>query len=206
LHGLPWGEGDGSLLDWDEKAKWLVLQVPDKDVLIFDGKCKFPKCKIVHVGDRKSAPEYILLHGGVGHATTAATVSAGYLGTATAGDRGTATAGDLGTATAGDRGTATAGDRGTATAGYRGTATAGDLGTATAGYRGTATAGSHGTIILRRWDAKKERYYVVVGNVGEDGIEENKPYHLDDSGKIVPGEHQEAKAAREENEKLRKET
>jgi hypothetical protein len=126
------------------------------------------------------------------------TATAGYRGTATAGDRGTATAGDSGTATAGDSGTATAGYRGTATAGYRGTATAGDRGTATAGdrgtatagysgtatagYSGTATAGYSGTIVIRWWDGARDR--LATGYIGEDGIEPNQLYRVED-GKFV---------------------
>ena len=135
------------------------------------------------------------------------TATAGYEGTATAGDGGMATAGKWGTATAGDGGTATAGYEGTATAGYEGmatagkwgtatagdggmatagkwgTATAGDGGTATAGYGGTATAGDKGTLIIRRWDGK--RYRTVVGYIGENGLEPNTPYKLNDAGEFV---------------------
>ncbi|WP_454862501.1 DUF7666 domain-containing protein [Paraburkholderia fungorum] len=122
---------------------------------------------------------------GTATAGDSGTATAGYRGTATAGDSGTATAGYRGTATAGDRGTATAGDSGTATAGYRGTATAGDSGTATAGYRGTATAGDSGEIRIRWWDEANDRYRTVIGYVGEDGIEPNVAYRLDDNHKFI---------------------
>jgi hypothetical protein len=170
LHGLLWGEGDGSLLNYEPDARWLVVAVNDNAIVDLGGKVKFPKGEVIHCGDMKSATEYIARHGGggraiVGYTATAGdngtatagdygtatagyngTATAGYNGTATAGDYGTATAGDYGTATAGYNGTATAGDNGTATAaGCYGTATAGDYGTATAGYNGTATAGDYGT-------------------------------------------------------------
>jgi hypothetical protein len=109
------------------------------------------------------------------------TATAGYAGTATAGNRGTATAGYAGTATAGYAGTATAGNRGTATAGYAGTATAGYAGTATAGDDGTATAGNRGIIVSRWWDEKNERYRLVVGYVGENGINPNTKYVLNEN-------------------------
>ncbi len=80
-------------------------------------------------------------------------------------------------------GTATAGAWGTATAGAWGTATAGDRGTATAGDRGTATAGAWGTVIIKRWNGK--RYKFSIGYVGEDGIEPNVAYKLDDAGNFV---------------------
>ena len=75
-------------------------------------------------------------------------------------------------------GTATAGDGGTATAGYGGTATAGD--------GGTATAGDGGSIAVRWWDGQKGRYRLISADVGENGIEANKPYHVVD-GKLVAG-------------------
>ncbi len=121
---------------------------------------------------------------GTATAGEAGTATAGYAGTATAGRRGTATAGDAGTATAGDAGTATAGDEGTATAGRRGTATAGDEGTATAGDEGTATAGYAGTLVLAYVD-KRSRWRLKVGYIGEDGLEPNVPYRLDEDGKFV---------------------
>jgi hypothetical protein len=160
LHGLLWGEGDGSLLNWREGAKWLIVEADQAEVIDLGGKVKFPKCNVLFCGDRIKATEFLILRApgkkvvgavvsagcrGTATAGYGGTATAGYGGTATAGYGGTATAGDRGTATAGDRGTATAGDRGTATAGYRGTATAGDRGTATAGDRGTATAGDRGT-------------------------------------------------------------
>ena len=81
-------------------------------------------------------------------------------------------------------GTATAGYGGTATAGYRGTATAGDGGTATAGDGGTATAGECGSISVRWWDGRRQRYRLLVAEVGENGIEANNAYCVVD-GKFV---------------------
>ena len=110
LHGLPWGRGDGSLLNWDTAAKWLVFRARPAETVAIDGaKSKVRRAEVVHVGDRLSATTHIISLG----ADPALCVG----GTATAGDRGTATAGEYGTATAGYRGTATAGDGGTATAG-----------------------------------------------------------------------------------------
>ena len=109
--------------------------------------------------------------------------TSGYRGTATAGEGGTATAGNYGTATAGDHGTATAGEGGTATAGNYGTATAGDHGTATAGEYGTATAGEGGVVEISWWDGRRCRR--VVGYVGEDGVEANVPYSVDERGQLI---------------------
>jgi hypothetical protein len=145
LHGWLWGEGDASLGDFSEGAKWLVVSVDEAMLIDLSGKVKFPSGDVVFCGDRMAAGKYVVDNGGFGKRVISGTATAGDSGTATAGVRGTATAGDSGTATGGVRGTATAGDSGTATAGVRGTATAGDSGTATAGDSGTATAGVRGT-------------------------------------------------------------
>ena len=209
LHGLLWGIGDGSLLNWDADARWLVVDVLAADVVEIGAKVKFPRCEVVFCGARDAAVAMLIAHGAdptrviAGTATAGArgtatagdygTATAGYAGTATAGDYGTATAGARGTATAGDYGTATAGYAGTATAGYAGTATAGDAGTATAGDYGTATAGDAGTatagargsIVIRSWDEKNQRRRFHIGYIGEDGLEPNVPYRLDEGGKFV---------------------
>jgi hypothetical protein len=217
LHGLLNGIGNGGLLDWSNDAVWIVAKVPKKAQMVDLGnKVKVDRCKIVHVGNQKTAMNFLVDNGCSGaivglttsvgnHGTATAgdwgtatagdwgtatagdwgTATAGDWGTATAGYRGTATAGYRGTATAGHRGTATAGDRGTATAGNHGTATAGDWGTATAGYGGTATAGDRGAIILTWWDDENNRRRTTIGYVGEDGIEANVAYRLNENGKLV---------------------
>src|SRR5690606_1816815 len=164
LHGLLWGEGDGSLLSWDPDARWLVCEVDARQIVELSGKVKVPCAWVLYCGDRLGATSYLAerARGGaaVGRAATAGdrgTATAGDGGTATAGDGGTATAGYGGTATAGDHGTATAGDHGTATAGDGGTATAGDGGTARAGDGGRATAGYGGGLRIRRWGAPRDR-------------------------------------------------
>jgi hypothetical protein len=158
LHFLPMGEGDGSLLNWDIDAKWLVIR-PIGKVVDIRGKSKCKSADVVYCGDRKGATDWIVAYG----ADPAKCVGV--------------------FATAGDGGTATAGNFGTATAGYGGTATAGNFGTATAGYGGTATAGYGGSIILKHRTGN--RYMVKAFNVGIDGIKPNTPYKLDDNGNIV---------------------
>ena len=210
LHGLLWGIGDGSLLNWDEDAKWLVVDVLAADVVDLGAKVKFPRCEVVFCGAKDAAVAMLIAHGADPTRVVAGTATAGDGGTATAGARGTATAGDdgtatagyagtatagyAGTATAGARGTATAGARGTATAGYAGTATAGARGTATAGARGTATAGDGGTatagargsIVIRSWDEANRRRRFTVGYIGEDGLEPDVAYQVvDGNGEFV---------------------
>ncbi len=148
LHGFLWGAGDGRLANWDEAAKWMVLEVETEEGFVDLGdKVKFRRGRVVLVADRKTATDYVLANRPTSEAkpVIGSIVAAGDYGTATAGEGGTATAGNGGTATAGNGGTATAGNNGTATAGYNGTATAGYNGTATAGKYGTATAGDYGT-------------------------------------------------------------
>ena len=197
LHGWLYGQGDHSTSDFanDPEAKWLVVQVEESTIRMLGGKCKFPEGKVVFVGAKSDAAEYIIANepraknvaviGRVALVGDKEPVLVGALGTATAGESGTATAGESGTATAGNYGTATAGYRGTATAGYRGTATAGYRGTATAGNYGTATAGESGEIRIQYYDSKANRYRTKVGYVGEDGIKPETKYRLDDAFKFV---------------------
>lgn len=51
---------------------------------------------------------------------------------------------------------------------------------------GQATAGEKGTIILSYWCPKRDRYRSVVGEIGEDGLEPNVTYVLDENHRFVP--------------------
>jgi hypothetical protein len=166
LHGLLKGEGDASLLRDEADTIWQVVEVDSALCVNLDGKVKFPRCMVVFSGSKEGAIEMIEER----HPDAAVVF-------------GTATAGYFGTATAGYSGTATAGDFGTATAGYSGTATAGYFGTATAGDSGTATAGEFGCVSIRYWDG--HRYRMTIGYTGEDGLEPNVRYRLDENHKLV---------------------
>ena len=180
LHGWLYGQGDATANSYlDEDSKWLVVEVETASVVMLGGKVKFPRGIVRFVGDKAGAAAYIIEH--EERARSVAVIGASLI----VGDGQACIVGYSGTATAGYSGTATAGDSGTATAGYRGTATAGYRGTATAGYSGTATAGDRGEIRVRWWDDKNERYRTVIGYVGEDGIEPNVAYKLDDNHKLV---------------------
>ncbi len=197
LHGWLYGQGDPATCDYwaNENALWLVVEVKKSDIRMLGGKCKFQSGVVCFAGKKEQAAEYLVAHeqqaalvAVIGRSVTVGEkeiATVGSLGTATAGYSGTATAGYSGTATAGALGTATAGDRGTATAGARGTATAGAIGTATAGDKGTATAGDKSMICIKYWDEKDNRYRMVVGYVGEDGIKANVAYRLDASNKFA---------------------
>ena len=170
LHGLLWGAGAGSLLDWYSDAKWLVVEIDE--YVDLDGKVKFPRGVVVHVGDQISATSYIYGRAPRGTVVVGASVLVGRNQFAAVGYKGTATAGD----------------GGNATAGYKGAATAGYGGTATAGYKGTATAGKKGTLRIEWWDNKTERYRWAIGYVGENGIEPNVAYRVNDRGEFIKAE------------------
>lgn len=72
-------------------------------------------------------------------------------------------------------------DNGCAGAIVGGTATAGYGGTATAGDRGTATAGDRGILNIRYYDGN--RYRIATFYVGEDKIEPDTAYFIDNAGK-----------------------
>ena len=60
LHGLLWGAGKASLLNWDSTAKWLVVEINADEAINLDGKVKFPHCHVVYVGDRHGAAAFIV--------------------------------------------------------------------------------------------------------------------------------------------------
>ena len=179
LHGLLWGMGDARLLTWDESAKWLVVEVLESDVVGIDSmeKVKFPKGNVVCCGDRKTATDYLLAHAPAGTVCHGAFVTVGDKAVATSGDRGTSNSGNWGTSTSGDSGTSNSGYGGTSTSGYRGTSTS--------GYGGTSNSGEKGILNIKYWDEKAERYRIKTAYVGEDGIEPNVKYKLDDKHNFV---------------------
>jgi hypothetical protein len=125
--------------------------------------------------------------------------TSGYGGQSTSGYRGTSTSGNYGTSTSGYRGQSTSGNYGRSTSGYRGQSTSGNYGrstsgdggqstsgnygTSTSGNYGQSTSGDYGTLAIRWWDGN--RYRLAVAYVGEDGIEPNVAYKLDDAGRFV---------------------
>jgi hypothetical protein len=167
LHGLLWGIGDGSLLNWEPEATWLVVSVDeDKIVPIDNNKVKFPEGEVVYCGNREGAVELLVKNGADQTKMVCGQASA---------------SGDYGQASAsGYQGQASAsGDYGQASA-------SGDYGQASAsGDYGQASAADKGTIILCWYDG--DRYRTVMLYVGEDGIEPNT-FYMCDMGKIIKGE------------------
>jgi len=175
LHGLLDGYGNSSFLNKSPDAKWLVLEVERSLVVeIDDEKVKVPSANVIYCGDREGAFE-LLTEEPCRHASQkyASGVSKRISGTASAtGDRGAASA-------TGDRGTASAtGDSGTASA-------TGDRGTACGlGSDCIVESGTEGILICKWWDRQSNRYRVVVGYVGEDGIKPNTKYKTSATGKL----------------------
>ena len=229
LHGYLKGCGDADSIQW--YGLFQVVKVIESEIVVLDGKVKFPRCEVIFTGSQKDATDILVKeYGACGNIIGATVVVgdgqhaiAGYKGTATAGNNGTATAEDHGTATAGAHGTATAGnngtamagdygtamagDYGTATAGHDGTAMAGNYGKATAGHGGTATAGHNGTAMAGDYGKATvgnggtaaagelgrlsilyydgNRYREVIGYVGENGIEPNVAYKLNEKHEFI---------------------
>ena len=199
LHGFLWGEGHGGLADWSEGAKWLVVEVAAKEVVDLGGKVKFSRGRVVHCGDRASATALIAsvrpgaIVGGKSTSGDYGTSTSGDCGNSTSGDYGKSTSGDYGTSTSGDCGTSisgadgnsTSGDCGTSASGTGGISVSGDYGTSISGADGTSISGDRGIIIVRWRDEEARRDRLVVGYVGEDGIEPGVPYRADKNGKLV---------------------
>ena len=77
LHGLLWGEGAGSLLNWGGRAKWLVVEVLKSKIVDLNGKVKFPDGKVVFCGERLGATKYLLENGAIGRSICGGTSTSG---------------------------------------------------------------------------------------------------------------------------------
>jgi len=111
------------------------------------------------------------------------TVTGGNHSTVTGGDGSTVTGGNYSTVTGGNYSTVTGGDRSTVTGGYSSTVTGGNHSTITGGNHSTLTGGVGSTLLIKWYDGRKIR--LVIAFVGEDGIEPNVAYKLDENGKFV---------------------
>ena len=157
LHGLLWGTGDSSLMNWDTGAKWLVVEV-DANLIVPIGtsapdtippKVKFPRGVVIYAGDRKGATDLIR-----------ARAPANYVGSI--------------------HGVFVIG-------GHGAKVTGGDYATVTGGHRATVTGGDCAALQLRWWDGARWRIEVgyigetldAAGEVLEMGV----AYKLDDQHK-----------------------
>jgi len=97
LHGFLWGEGDGSLANWDSDAVWLVVEVnADCVVEIPTGKVKFQSGTVVHCGTRETATTFVREHAAGARSIVGGTSTSGDVGTSTSGYRGTSKTGSVG--------------------------------------------------------------------------------------------------------------
>ena len=111
LHGLPWGVGDGALLNWSENAVWLAVRVDRSDGYVeFDGKCKFRRGYVVTAGTREQAISVLVRHGGDVARIVGAVVSGG--------DRAVVSGGDYATVSGGYGAVVTGGHYATVSGGY----------------------------------------------------------------------------------------
>ena len=88
LHGLLWGEGKGSLLDWSETAAWLVVRIKEAQAISITDKIKVPSGVVEFFGSKVDAVAFIQKYAPAGKAVVGGTATAGYRGTATAGEGG----------------------------------------------------------------------------------------------------------------------
>lgn len=65
LHGWLWGQGAAAAV-WDDvifkhpDTKWLVLEVETDTIIDLGGKVKFPSAKILFIGDKTAATNYLM--------------------------------------------------------------------------------------------------------------------------------------------------
>jgi hypothetical protein len=164
LHGFLWGCGKGSLANWNDNAKWLVIKVLNKNLVNIDNqKCKFKTGFVVFCGSRKDATDYLLQHpsaldkpvigcykiGGEKSILTGgkcSTLTGGNWSTLTGGDKSTLTGGFKSTLSGGDDSTLTGGDYSTLTGGFKSTLNGGNRSTLTGGDDSTLTGGDYSTL------------------------------------------------------------
>jgi hypothetical protein len=203
LHGWLYGQGDHRTSDYFSMvdAKWLVVKVALADVRILGGKCKFPSGEVVFVGSRSEAAKYIIENEpqAANVAVIGAVLECGYNGVVQGGALSVLTGGDSATMTGDDSATMTGGDSATMIGGYSATMTGGDYAkmtggdgakmtggdsaTMTGGDSATMTGGDGASMCFQYYDGKRSR--TVIAYVGEDGIEPNVAYQLNDDHKVV---------------------
>ena len=180
LHGLLWGEGDGSLLNWSDDAVWQVVTVKSKDIVDLGGKVKFPS-GTVWSGGRDAAVKKILAEkpdancvGSTVSGGDRSTVSGGYRSTVSGGYGSTVSGGDGSTVSGGYGSTVSGGDGSTVSGGDRSTVSGGDGSFGVARYGQKAKAGTNGAICISYSDGNRERF--AIGYVGENGIKPDTWY------------------------------
>lgn len=97
LHGLLWGQGHTSLLNWAVDAKWLVCEIDAESLIDLGGKIKVKRAKVVYCGERQAALDFLRPHLPAAMPLPGDVVVSGEGGTSTSGYKGTSTSGYRGT-------------------------------------------------------------------------------------------------------------
>jgi hypothetical protein len=151
LHGFLMGEGNGGLIDCHENTKWLVCEIYKKEIVDLGGKIKVPRAKVVHVGTKRTATDYLLANGAAGKKVIGCTLEGGDRSTLIGGDWSNLTGGDWSNLTGGDKSTIIGGYRSTIIGGYMSTLTGGKGSTLTGGYSSKLTGGDGSTLTGGNW-------------------------------------------------------
>ena len=167
LHGWLRGEGSPHVANIKHDSKWLVVEVDESTIVDINGEeVKFPRGRVIFVGERHEATNYL-------HRNRQAGSRCLWL-SAECGDDSTLTGGDDSTLTGGYGSTLTGGDHSTLTGGDHSTLTGGNRSTLTGGYGSTLTGGYGSVFTCQFWDGS--RYRRAVAYVGEGGIKARAPY------------------------------
>ena len=111
------------------------------------------------------------------------TVTGGDGSTVTGGNYSKVTGGDDSKVTGGDHSNVTGGDWSTVTGGHYSKVTGGYGSTVTGGIGSTVTGGDDSVLSIKWFDGKRTR--ISIAYVGENGIEPNVDYKLDENGNFV---------------------
>jgi hypothetical protein len=118
-------------------------------------------------------------------------LTGGYNSKLTGGENSTLTGGNYSTLTGGENSTLTSGNYSTLTGGENSTLTGGNYSTLTGGENSTLTSGNYSTLTGGENSTLIFKYYqngkikIKVAYVGEDGIEADVPYTLDNKFNVV---------------------
>jgi len=170
LHGFLWGEGDGELADYSSASRWLLIRVNPLDGLVqMKDKCKFRRGEVMMVGDYHQIASEMCKHLPNNRPYRVIGV--------------VITKNDDSVIVGGYKSILEGGDCSTVTGGHDSTVKGGDCSTVKGGDRSTVTGGSNSIIILEYWNGQD--WKKKAGTIGENGLEPNVPYKLNDKHEFV---------------------
>ncbi len=189
LHGLLWGHGTFDLEDYGSQFQVIEVEEVDnknnRQIIEFDGKCKFKCGNVLYTGNQLEAITLIKAHpnypkGNILNydiVTNVTLYEAGYGSTVEAGYGSTVEAGGGSTVEAGGGSTVKAGGGSTVKAGYGSTVEAGGGSTVEAGGGSTVKAGILSVIIIRWYDYDNKQPKVSVKTITKSTA--NKGYKFE---------------------------